>query len=62
MTVGGKTGTAEIEDKDGRAAHAWFIGFIDDDEHPLAIAVVMERAGSGGKHAAPAARRAAQSH
>jgi len=57
VTVGGKTGTAEIEDKDGRAAHAWFIGFIDDDEHLLAIAVVMERAGSGGKHAAPAARR-----
>ena len=57
VTVGGKTGTAEIEDKNGKAEHAWFIGFIDDDAHPLCIAVVMERAGSGGRNAAPAARR-----
>lgn len=57
VTVGGKTGTAEIADKDGKAEHAWFVGFIEEHEHPLCIAVVMERAGSGGKNAAPAARR-----
>ncbi len=56
-TVGGKTGTAEVADKEGNAEHAWFIGFIDDAKHPLAIAVVMEKAGSGSGHAAPAARR-----
>lgn len=56
VAVGGKTGTAQIEDKNGKAEHAWFIGFIDDNKHPLCIAVLMERAGSGGKNAAPAAR------
>ena len=56
-TVGGKTGTAEIADVEGNAEHAWFVGFIDDDAHPLAISVVMEKAGSGSANAAPAARR-----
>ena len=50
VTVGGKTGTAEIDvGEDEEAAHAWFVGFIDDNDHPLAIAVIMEQAGSGGK-------------
>ena len=54
-TVAGKTGTAEIAGEDENEAHSWFVGFIDDDEHPLAIAVILERAGSGSGHAAPAA-------
>ncbi len=54
--VGGKTGTAEIFGEEENAAHAWFIGFVDDADHPLAIAVIMEKAGSGGANAAPAAR------
>lgn len=57
MSVGGKTGTAEIAGEDGNEEHAWFVGFIEDDDHPLAIAVVMEKAGSGGSHAAPAAKK-----
>ncbi|NLT96617.1 MAG: penicillin-binding protein 2 [Christensenellaceae bacterium] len=56
-TVGGKTGTAEIADGDTNAEHAWFVGFVDDDEHPLAIAVILEKAGSGGSNAAPAAKK-----
>ena len=61
VSVGGKTGTAEVdtEDEEG-GAHAWFVGFIDDPDHPLAIAVIMEMAGSGGKNAAPAARTVLQ--
>jgi penicillin-binding protein A len=54
LKVGGKTGTAET-DKEGEAPHAWFIGFILDDAHPLAIAVLLENTGSGGKYAAPIA-------
>ncbi len=54
-TVAGKTGTAEVSGEEENEAHAWFVGFIENDEHPLAIAVVMERAGSGSGHAAPAA-------
>ncbi len=57
VTVGGKTGTAEIAGEDGNEEHAWFVGFIEDDDHPLAIAVVMEKAGSGGSNAAPAAKK-----
>lgn len=60
VTVGGKTGTAEIAGKNGNDEHAWFVGFIEDDSHPLAIAVVMEKAGSGGSHAAPAAKKVLQ--
>jgi cell division protein FtsI/penicillin-binding protein 2 len=57
VTVGGKTGTAEIAGEDGNEEHAWFVGFIEDEDHPLAIAVVMEKAGSGGSNAAPAAKK-----
>lgn len=57
VIVGGKTGTAEVSGEDENVAHAWFVGFVDDDEHPLAIAVIMEKAGSGGANAAPAANK-----
>ncbi len=57
VTVGGKTGTAEIAGENGNEEHAWFVGFIKDEAHPLAIAVVVEKAGSGGSHAAPAAKK-----
>jgi len=55
--VGGKTGTAEVFGEEENAAHAWFIGFVDDTDHPLAIAIIMEKTGSGGANAAPAARK-----
>ena len=59
LTVGGKTGTAEYtDDKGKKKEHAWFIGFIDDESHPLAIAVLLEGAGGGGKNAAPVAAKA----
>ncbi len=56
-TVAGKTGSAEISDDKSVLTHAWFVGFIDSREHPLAIAVVLERAGSGGSVAAPVAQK-----
>ncbi len=58
--VAGKTGTAEVAGEEGNASHAWFVGFIDDEEHPLCIAVVLERAGSGGSNAAPVAKTVLQ--
>ncbi|MEL7608225.1 MAG: penicillin-binding transpeptidase domain-containing protein [Bacillota bacterium] len=54
-TVGGKTGTAEISGDKSVKTHAWFTGFVLDDDHPLAITVVLEKAGSGGNVAAPIA-------
>lgn len=54
IDVSGKTGTAE----GGGGPHAWFIGFaIDDDGEAIAVAVVVESAGSGGGVAAPIAAR-----
>ena len=56
--VAGKTGTAQVQNSDGSISNdAWFVGFIDDAKHPIAIAVVMEKAGSGGSKAAPAAQK-----
>ena len=57
--VAGKTGTAEYNDEDGKLReHGWFVGFIDSDEHPLAVAVILEGVGSGGRNAAPVAKKA----
>jgi peptidoglycan glycosyltransferase len=50
-TVGGKTGTAQLG---GSAApHAWFIGFAENGERAVAIAVIVEHGGSGSQVAAP---------
>ena len=56
-TVGGKTGSAESSDDKEIKTHAWFVGFVESDEHPLAIAVVIEHGGSGGSIATPIAQR-----
>ena len=55
FAVGGKTGTAETSSGE-KEPNAWFVGFVEDEEHPLAVCVVLEEGGSGGKHAAPVAR------
>ena len=55
LTVGGKTGSAENSDDKSVRTHAWFVGFIRDDAHPLAVAVIVEHGGSGGSVAAPIA-------
>ncbi len=44
LTVGAKTGTAEVGDG---TDHAWFVGFLDDEEHPYAFVVQVERGGGG---------------
>jgi peptidoglycan glycosyltransferase len=51
LTVGGKTGTAEVGQ--GLAPHAWFIGFAEAEGRTVAIAVVVEHGGRGGDVAAP---------
>jgi penicillin-binding protein 2 len=39
----------------GQANNALFIGYIIDEDNPLAIAVIVEEGGSGGGTAAPLA-------
>lgn len=56
-TVAGKTGTAEIG---GASPHAWFVGYITNDNAPYAVCVLVENGGSGGSVAAPLAKKALQ--
>ena len=49
LRVCGKTGSAEVSDNKEIETNAWFTGFIQDDEHPYAIAVVIEGGGAGAR-------------
>lgn len=53
IQVAGKTGSAE---NPHGPAHSWFIGFAPADNPKVAIAVIVENAGTGGTVAAPIAR------
>jgi peptidoglycan glycosyltransferase len=51
LTVGGKTGTAQLG---GDAApHAWFAGYAQKDDRSVVIVVMLENGGSGAQVAAP---------
>lgn len=50
--VSGKTGTAETGL--GTPDHSWFVGYAPSDDPRIAIAVVIENAGTGSSAAAPA--------
>lgn len=57
LTIAGKTGSAESS-LDGRAVtHGWFVGYIEDDDYPYAVSVLVEEGGSGGTVAAPVAQK-----
>ncbi len=44
LNICAKTGTAELGDG---TSHAWFAGFLDDEEHPYAFVVLIEQGGGG---------------
>ena len=50
-----KTGTAEIGDD--AQPHAWFAGFLDREDYPLAFVVVVENGSSGSRVAGPVAAK-----
>jgi cell division protein FtsI/penicillin-binding protein 2 len=52
-TVVAKTGTAQFVDADPRRSHAWVVAARDD----VAVAVIVEDAGNGGRVAAPIVAR-----
>ncbi|MBQ3763137.1 MAG: hypothetical protein II875_14195 [Clostridia bacterium] len=57
--VCGKTGSAEFSNDKEAGTHAWYVGFLyGDEQHPYAIAVIVEKGGSGGAVAAPIASKA----
>jgi peptidoglycan glycosyltransferase len=53
VTVAGKSGSAQLGD--GSLPHSWFIGFAPAENPTIAIAVIVERAGSGAGRAVPMA-------
>ncbi|MEM6955406.1 MAG: penicillin-binding protein 2 [Myxococcota bacterium] len=69
VMIAGKTGTAEMgpgarrrDVDEGRAwyfnrSHAWFAGYAPADEPQVALVVLVEHGGSGGRAAAPIALR-----
>lgn len=57
----GKTGTAEVSSEDnGLKPHAWFVGYSQRDDLPLAIVVVVENGGGGSSIAIPVASKTMQ--
>lgn len=45
MDLCAKSGTAEVGD--GQKPHAWFTGFLRDEDHPYAFVVLVENGGGG---------------
>jgi penicillin-binding protein A len=66
LEVAGKTGTAQHAE--GRAPHAWFIGFTEQGERAVAVAVVVEEGGdlgdeaTGGRVAAPVGKQVMEAY
>ncbi|MBQ2991319.1 MAG: penicillin-binding protein 2 [Clostridia bacterium] len=58
--VAGKTGSAEVSNDKSVESHAWFVGYITNDNAPYAVCVLVENGGSGGGVAAPLARKTLQ--
>lgn len=55
-TAAGKTGSAEFGTNKGRS-HAWFVGYANAKGHtPIAVAVIVEGAGSGSTVGVPVAK------
>lgn len=53
-----KSGTAQLSA--GQAPNAWFVGFLNRSDCPLAFAVVIENGGSGSQAAGPVANTVLQ--
>ena len=57
----GKTGTAEVSNEEGGLSpHAWFIGYSQREDLPLAIVVLVENGGGGSSVAIPVANKTMQ--
>ncbi len=52
-----KTGTAELGDG---SSHAWFVGYLLDEQHPYAFVVLVENGGGGLAAAGPVANAVLQ--
>ena len=55
MDLCAKSGTAEVGE--GRAPHAWFSGFLQNEDAPYAFVVLVENGGGGSSAAGSVAAR-----
>ncbi len=58
LSLCAKTGTAEVGGQD--SPNSWFVGFLDDEEHPYAFVVLIEEGGDGLKGAGTVANTVLQ--
>ena len=61
VNIGGKTGTAQVNKKDGNLELAWFVGFAPIEDPKIAVVALVEGqelnvSFGGGRYAAPMAR------
>ncbi len=59
IRVAGKTGTAEVGEG---ADHAWFVAYAPAENPEIALAIVLENAGTTGSACAPMAQRLIAAH
>lgn len=58
LSLCAKSGTAEVDKND--RPNAWFAGFLDDEEHPYAFIVLVEKGGYGSDVAGSVANKVLQ--
>jgi len=59
VRMAGKSGTAEAPPGE---SHAWFVGYAPADAPQIAVAVVLEHGGEGGRNAAPVFRQVVEAY
>ena len=57
FAVCGKTGTAEVRNREGRHKITWFASYGPFEKPKYAVVVLVERGASGGLSCAPAAKK-----
>jgi penicillin-binding protein 2 len=68
ITVGGKTGTAQVLSLDRKSSrrdhedHAWFTGFAPAEDPEIVVTALIEHGGGGGANAAPVVRKVLEAY
>ena len=55
LYAGAKSGTAEVGE--GKSPHAWFVGFLRNEDAPYAFVVLVENGGGGSSVAGSVAAK-----
>ena len=56
VTIYGKTGTAEVDTREGRINNTWFTSFVIKNNRRYALTILVEEGRSGGRNCAPLAK------